>query len=84
VEVVGAVEIVRRDLGDGQPPAYLFTSPCCGARSLLAAWIIEYARRHTAGRLLIPCGRYGSDPLGVTTVGCGRRYLVEMTGPGKG
>src|SRR5436305_1691005 len=45
---------VRRvSLGDGQPPAYLFTSPCCGKPSLVPAWIVEYARERTGGRLLL-------------------------------
>lgn len=70
----------RIDYGDGQPPAYEFTSPCCGMPTVLAAWVVEYARRHTGGRLLIQCGRYTTDPLraagAVPVHGCGARYVV--------
>ena len=84
----GAADVARRDLRDGQLPAYLFTSPCCGARTLLAAWIIEYARRRTEGRLLIQCGRHGSDTLraagAVPAFGCGRHYVVHLETVGHG
>jgi len=80
--------LARRDLRDGQPAAYLFTSPCCAARTLLAAWVIEYARARTGGHLLVQCGRHGSDPLraagAAPTFGCGRRYVVELDVPGDG
>ena len=73
----------RQALGDGQPPAYVFTSPCCGMRSLLPAWIVEYAVVRTRGRLLLECGRPGSDPLrtagAVPAAGCGQRYVVDIT-----
>lgn len=76
------MEVVRKDLRDGQPAAYIFTSPCCAARTLLAAWVIEYARACTGGRLLIQCGRYGTDPLRAAgaslTSGCGRTYTVDL------
>jgi hypothetical protein len=75
-------EVIRRDLGDGEPPAYLFTSPCCGAGTLLAAWVVAYARERTGGQLLIQCGRHGTDPLraagAMPAYGCGRRYVVDM------
>jgi hypothetical protein len=76
------MEVTRRDYQDGQPPAYVFTSPCCGKQSVLAAWIIQYARARTGGPLLIQCGRYGTDPLraagAVPSQGCGRRYVVTI------
>jgi hypothetical protein len=76
------MEVVRKNLQDGQPAAYLFTSPCCAARTLLAAWVVEYARRRTGGRLLIQCGRDTTDPLRAAGAlpgdGCGRPYLVDM------
>jgi hypothetical protein len=73
------MEVGRKALGDGQPPAYVFTSPCCGSVSVLPAWIIEYAVARTNGQLLVECGRYGADPLRTVRAvgtGCGRRYLV--------
>jgi len=80
------MKVGRSALGDGQPPAYIFTSPCCAAPALLAAWIVEYALARTGGRLLIECGRYSTDPLRpVGTVrgsGCGRQYLVDVVGRG--
>jgi hypothetical protein len=76
------MEVVRKDLHDGQPAAYLFTSPCCAAPTLLAAWVVEYARTRTGGRLLIYCGRHGTDPLRAAgaspAYGCGRGYVVDM------
>jgi hypothetical protein len=76
------MDVGRRDYGDGQPPAYVFTSPCCRAQSVLAAWIIEYARARTKSRLLIQCGRHGTDPLreagAVPTRGCGKRFVVTI------
>src|SRR5262249_45041640 len=82
LDVVDTAKAVRRELRDGQPPAYLFSSPCCGARTLLPAWVIEYARCRTDGRLLIQCGRYGSDPLrpagAILALGCGSRFVVEL------
>ena len=75
------MEVGRKALGDGQPPAYVFTSPCCGAVSVLAAWIIEYAVARTNGRLLIECGRYAADPLRAVRpagTGCGHRYVVVI------
>jgi hypothetical protein len=82
LDVVDTARAVRRELRDGQPPAYLFSSPCCGAHTLLPAWVIEYARRRTNGRLLIQCGRYGSDPLrpagAIPALGCGSRFVVEL------
>jgi hypothetical protein len=74
------VEVVRKDLQDGQPAAYLFISPCCAVRTVLAAWIVEYARKRTDGRLLIQCGRHAADPLrpAGTAQGCGRPYVVDM------
>jgi len=77
------MQVGRQALGDGQPPAYVFTSPCCGTRSLLPAWIVEYAVARTGGRLLLECGRPGSDPLrtagAVPGAGCGQRYVVDIT-----
>jgi len=79
---------VRRvSLGDGQPPAYLFTSPCCGKPSLVPAWMVEYARERTGGRLLLECGRHTTDQLRAVGVvpagGCGRRYTVQLTRTGR-
>ncbi len=49
---------------------------------MLAAWIIQYARARTGGRLLIQCGRDGTDPLraagAVPSRGCGHRYVVTI------
>jgi hypothetical protein len=78
------MEVGRTAFGDGQPPAYVFASPCCGAISVLAAWIIEYAVARTNGRLLIECGRYTADPLRTVRAagtGCGRRYVVLIQAP---
>jgi hypothetical protein len=75
------MEVRRTAFGDGEPPAYVFTSPCCGAPAVLAAWIIEYAAARTRGQLLIECGRYGADPLRTVRAdgaGCGRRYVVVV------
>jgi hypothetical protein len=74
---------VRRvSLGDGQPPAYVFTSPCCGKPSLVPAWMVEYARTRTDGRLQLECGRHTTDPLrpvgSARAEGCGRRYTVQL------
>jgi hypothetical protein len=77
------MEVARRDYQDGQPPAYVFTSPCCGKQTVLPAWVIQYAHAHTDGRLLIQCGRYGTDALraagAVPSRGCGRPYVVTIT-----
>jgi hypothetical protein len=76
------MDVRRSALGDGEPPAYVFASPCCEAPALLAAWIIEYAVARTGGRLLIECGRYGTDPLRPVAAargpGCGRHYVVGL------
>jgi hypothetical protein len=73
------MDVERKALGDGQPPAYIFSSPCCGARTVLAAWIVDYAIASSRGQLLIQCGRYGSDPLrAVARYGCGQRYLLGL------
>ena len=78
----------RAALGDGQPPAYLFPSPCCQAPALVAAWIVEYAVARTGGRLLLECGRFTSDPLRPVSVvrgpGCGQPYVVELDRDAKG
>ena len=70
----------RLDFDDGEPPAYVYSSPCCHRSAVLPAWIIRYAHRHTEGRLLIECGRYSTDPLRAAGVvpaqGCGIRYVV--------
>jgi hypothetical protein len=75
--------VARRPLGDGQPPAYVFASPCCAAKALVPAWIVEYALARTGGRLLIECGRHASDPLRTAGAepgtGCGQRYVVHLT-----
>jgi hypothetical protein len=80
------MKVGRTALGDGQPPAYVFTSPCCGAPAVLAAWIVEYAVARTGGRLLLECGRYGTDPLRPVGAarghGCGQQYVVDMIGRG--
>ena len=72
----------RAALADGQPPAYLFPSPCCDAPALVAAWIVEYAVARTEGRLLLECGRFTADPLrSVSAVrgrGCGEQYIVGL------
>ena len=76
------MQVSRQAQGDGEPPAYVFASPCCGAPTVLAAWIVEYAAARTRGRLLLQCGRYGADPLrapgAVRGNGCGRPYLVAL------
>jgi hypothetical protein len=78
------MKVGRTALGDGQPPAYVFTSPCCGAPALLAAWVVEYAVARTGGQLLIECGRFGVDPLrsvaAVRGHGCGQQYVVGLDG----
>ncbi len=75
----------RVSLGDGQPPAYVFTSPCCGKPTLVPAWMVTYAREHTDGRLLLECGRHTTDQLravgAVRAEGCGRRYTVQLDRP---
>jgi hypothetical protein len=76
------MEVTRRNLRDGQPPAYVFTSPCCAVRTVLPAWVVEYARACTGGQLLIRCSGPGSDPLrspgAVPAHGCGSPYLVRL------
>ena len=76
----------RRPHRDGQPPAYVFASPCCGARAVLPAWVVEYARARTGGRLLLECGRHSGDPLrpagAVPGTGCGQRYVVDLPADG--
>jgi hypothetical protein len=76
------MEVARRDYQDGQPPAYVFTSSCCGKQTVLPAWVVQYAHARTEGRLLIQCGRYSTDPLraagAVPSRGCGRRYVVTI------
>lgn len=75
----GAVR--RVSLGDGEPPAFEVTSPCCGKPSLIAVWMVEAARQNTGGRLAIECGRHTADPLRQVQAakdGCGRRYVVRV------
>ena len=77
----------RVNLRDGQPPAWVFCSPCCDKPSLVPAWMVEYARVNTGGELRLQCGRSTTDPIrtvGVVPVdGCGRRYTVPVDAPGK-
>ncbi len=77
------MEVARRPLGDGQPPAFVFASPCCGAKAVVPAWIVEYALARTGGRLLLECGRHGSGALRTAGAdrgaGCGMRYVVDIT-----
>ena len=76
----------RVNLGDGQPPAYVFTSPCCDKQSLVPAWMVEYARANSGGRLTLQCGRSTTDPIrsvgAVRVDGCGRRYTVPVVTQG--
>jgi hypothetical protein len=76
----------RVNLGDGQPPAYVFTSPCCGKPSLVPAWMVEYARANTGGQLTLQCGRSTTDPIrsvvAVRVEGCGRCYTVQVVSQG--
>ena len=79
---VPPVKVTRKALGDGQPPAYVLTSPCCDVEVVLPAWVVEHARAYTGGRLLIECGRYTADPLRAVRAvgtGCGSRYVVVIT-----
>ena len=79
----GGDRAVRRvALRDGQPPAYVFTSPCCGMPALVQAWMAAYARAHHGGQLVIACGRHTTDPLRTVGAeagkGCGKRYTVQI------
>ena len=71
----------RVNLRDGQPPAWVFTSPCHGKPSLVPAWMVDYARARTGGRLMLECGRHTTDALHAAgtqpDAGCGRRFTVE-------
>ena len=73
----------RVDLRDGQPPAWVFTSPCCGKPALVPAWMVRQAREHTAGRLVLQCGRHTTYALRAAGVqpdaGCGRRFVVQLS-----
>ncbi len=73
---------VRRvRLGDGQPPAYLITSPCCGVPTLIQAWMADYVRANRAGHLRVACGHGTGDPLLAQHAagrGCGRRFLIRL------
>ncbi len=67
----------RRDLGDGQPPAYVVRSPCCSSEHVLPAWTVDV--EDGPGSLQLQCGRGRTDPLlGRITAGCGRAYLVPV------
>ena len=78
----------RVNLRDGQPPAWVFTSPCHGKPSLVPAWMVDYAREHRGGRLTLQCGRSTTDPIravgAVHVDGCGQRYTVQVPARGEG
>ena len=73
--------VERRDLGDGQEPAYVFRSPCCDSAEIVTAWMVGYVQRHLAGRLWLRCGRTATDALRVAgsvgRQGCGEPFAVH-------
>lgn len=74
-------ELERQDLLDGEPPAFVFRSPCCGSRELVSAWMVRYVQEHLGGTMWLRCGKTAADPLRSRprgTPGCWRAFEADF------